>query len=506
MFEDLIDQEIVKQTLQNEIKGGKLAHAYLFSGPRGLGKTTTARLLAKAVNCQKRKSNAFEPCNTCDSCQAIIGNRSLDLIEIDAASNRGINEIRQLKEHIGFTPAGSNYRVFIIDEVHMLTPEAFNALLKTLEEPPTHAIFILATTELHKVPDTVISRCQTFTFRRVDEDHLKKRLQKIAKSEGVLVDDVVLGHIAHLSGGFIRDAESMLGQLLSLGEKKVDQNIAKLVLPTSNVDYVVKFLTFVQTAQITEALTHINNLVDQGADLEYFSKELLESLRQLLVGEYGSVEHIDEHLRGLQGKFGVRQLLQLINLVDNALREIKRAEIPQLPLELVVVEYIESNKPESSNDDDNSTPPPVVEREQPVSSEDSKDEAKPKIKDTGKLSFKQIQKQWPDVVAASKTHNHSLPMTLNVVHLLDYHKEDNTLEMGFEHELHVVRVNSIKVQELLRPIFKEIFGTEIISKARVLKPAEIKEVHEKNSKKEHDQEEKLVNEMLDTFGGVLEAE
>jgi len=181
VFEDLIDQEIVKQTLQNEIKSGKIAHAYLFTGPRGLGKTTTARLLAKAANCQKRKSNAFEPCNTCDSCQAIIGNRSLDLIEIDAASNRGINDIRQLKEHIGFTPAGSNYRVFIIDEVHMLTPEAFNALLKTLEEPPPHAIFILATTELHKVPDTVISRCQTFTFRKVDEGHLKKRLEKIAK-------------------------------------------------------------------------------------------------------------------------------------------------------------------------------------------------------------------------------------------------------------------------------------------------------------------------------------
>jgi DNA polymerase III subunit gamma/tau len=344
VFEDLVDQDIVKQTLQNEIASGQIAHAYLFSGARGLGKTTTARLLAKAVNCQKRKDKDFEPCNTCDTCQAIINSQSLDLIEIDAASNRGINEIRALKEHIGFTPSGSNYRVFIIDEVHMLTNEAFNALLKTLEEPPPHAVFILATTELHKVPDTIISRCQTFVFRRVNEQHLVERLAKIAKAEGIKVDEKVLGQVAHISGGFIRDAESMLGQLLSLGEKKITQEVANLVLPTSNLDFVVKFLFFLHSTKTSEALAHINELSDQGVDLEYFSKELLEALRQLLISQYSTVEYVDVHLSDLQDKFGVAQLLKLIALVDRALSEIKRADIPQLPLELVVVEYIEDTE------------------------------------------------------------------------------------------------------------------------------------------------------------------
>lgn len=541
VFGDLIDQDIVKQTLQNEIAFGQIAHAYLFSGPRGLGKTTTARLLSKAVNCQKRKDGDFEPCNTCSACQGIINNQSLDLIEIDAASNRGINEIRALKEHIGFTPSGSNYRVFIIDEVHMLTTEAFNALLKTLEEPPLHAIFILATTELHKVPDTIISRCQTFTFRRVDEQHLAERLAKIASAEGIKVDEKVLGQVAHLSGGFIRDAESMLGQLLSLGEKKITQKIASLVLPTSNLDFVVKFLVFLHAAKTSEALKHINELADQGVDLEYFSKELLEALRQLLIAQYGSVEYVDAHLRDLQDKFGVPQLLKLISLVNRALGEIKRADIPQLPLELVVVEFLEEvdrNNDETRNEDkDNKlelAPEPEKtkssnqknlkseiqevkpQQQKPVASEQAFVEQNTTSETSGDFAYRvnktdtglsEIKKKWPEVIKLSQEHNHSLPMTLKIAHLLTFNKiEPKMLEVGFEFELHVQWLAEPKIKVVLEDIIAKVYGPEVKFAARVLTQEEIGKFKQLKSEQETEQEKKLVDDVMQVFGGELAVE
>ena len=214
-FSEIIGQEHVVQTLTNAISSGMISHAYLFSGPRGNGKTTIARLLAKAVNCQNRKNGEFEPCNKCSSCLEIMENRSMDLIEIDAASHRGVDEVRELRDGIGFVPTKSKYKVFIIDESHQLTKEASNALLKTLEEPPAHAIFILATTEIHKMIPTIISRCQRFDFRKLTIPEIIKRLEIIAKKEEVKVEKAALELIAIAASGSIRDAESLLDQALT---------------------------------------------------------------------------------------------------------------------------------------------------------------------------------------------------------------------------------------------------------------------------------------------------
>ncbi|PIZ90441.1 DNA polymerase III, subunit gamma and tau, partial [bacterium (Candidatus Moisslbacteria) CG_4_10_14_0_2_um_filter_36_61] len=241
-FSELIGEKEIITILQNEIKQEKTAHAYLFAGPRGVGKTTMARILAKAVNCANRKKGEAEPCDQCLSCQEIAQGKSFDLIEIDAASNRGINEIRELKERIRFLPSLSRFRVFIIDEVHMLTPEAFNALLKTLEEPPSYVLFILATTKIHELPETIISRCQVFKFTKIPLEEIVDYLKEIAKKEGVKISEEVLKIIAFRSEGCARDAMSLLGQIIALGDKEITLEEAMLVLPPSQLNLVIDLL------------------------------------------------------------------------------------------------------------------------------------------------------------------------------------------------------------------------------------------------------------------------
>ena len=280
-FAELVNQKHIRVTLENEISTGQIAHAYLFSGPRGIGKTTVARLLGKALNCQKREGS--EPCNQCDNCQAVKAGRFLDLIEIDAASNRGINEIRELREHVKYPPSKGLFKIFIIDEVHMLTPEAFNALLKTLEEPPKQTIFILATTEIHKVPDTIISRCQRFDFKKVDLKDIAERLAYISQQEKVSIEPKVLELIARRSGGFIRDAESLLGQIFSLGEKEITEETVSVILPRSDFSLIIELVNNLKQKDTASGLILINKLVNEGVDLFEFNKDVIEYLRKLLI-------------------------------------------------------------------------------------------------------------------------------------------------------------------------------------------------------------------------------
>ena len=350
-FAEVIGQEHVVQTLTNAISSGMISHAYLFSGPRGTGKTTLARLLAKAVNCENRKSGEYEPCNKCSSCLEIMQGNEMDLIEIDAASHRGIDEIRELRDGIKFVPTKSKYKVFILDEAHQLSKDAANALLKTLEEPPSHAIFVLATTEIHKMIPTVISRCQRFDFRRLTLPEIIKRLEIIAGKEKVKVERAALELIALNSGGAIRDGEGLLDQALtfagSRGEIKAED--IKDLLGLVEVELVAKFCDFLCQKKASEAINFLNEVTDRGADLQEFAKILINYLRQALILKITGVEEGNPIITGLTkeefqklqnqaANFKEEEIRNILNLFLEAENKMRYSPIPQLPLELAIIE------------------------------------------------------------------------------------------------------------------------------------------------------------------------
>jgi len=346
-FSELIGEKEIITILQNEIKQEKTAHAYLFAGPRGVGKTTMARILAKAVNCANRKKGEAEPCDQCLSCQEIAQGKSFDLIEIDAASNRGINEIRELKERIRFLPSLSRFRVFIIDEVHMLTPEAFNALLKTLEEPPSYVLFILATTKIHELPETIISRCQVFKFTKIPLEEIVDYLKEIAKKEGVKISEEVLKIIAFRSEGCARDAMSLLGQIIALGDKEITLEEAMLVLPPSQLNLVIDLLDLLIKKEAKGAIELVNNLLAEGGDLDQFITDFIDFLRKVFLQKVGVLDesykfHLDEELNKNLTRLALSiDLKDLVRLIERFVKlkiGFEYSEIPQLPIELAILE------------------------------------------------------------------------------------------------------------------------------------------------------------------------
>jgi len=349
-FSEVIGQNHIKITLQNELESGQIGHAYLLCGPRGLGKTTCARLFAKSVNCQNRQEGESEPCNKCQSCLEIVGNHSVDVIEIDAASHTGVDNVREnIIESSRFTPASSRYKVFIIDEVHMLSTAAFNALLKTLEEPPAHVIFILCTTEIHKLPATIISRCQRFDFKKITTENMAKRLSDLVKWEEKKVTDDVIKKIILYAEGCVRDAESLLGKVLTLGDD-IDMEQAELVLPRSEIGNVVKLLVYLAEKNSTAGIELINKLVEEGVDLNYFADNLIEYLRKILLIKVNGnlsgfgIELDEESAKAadiLARKFSYAEIVAMTELFLAKSRELRNAFIVQFPLELAIVQLVE---------------------------------------------------------------------------------------------------------------------------------------------------------------------
>jgi DNA polymerase-3 subunit gamma/tau len=355
-FDEVVGQDPITRTLRNALRHGKVRHAYLFTGPRGTGKTTTARLLAKAVNCQA--SIDERPCNACSICLAINEGRLLDLIEIDAASNRGIDEIRDIREKVGFRPSEGQYKVYVLDEAHMLTEPAFNALLKTLEEPPPHVIFALVTTDPHKIPPTITSRCQRFDFGRVPVQAIVDRLATIASKEGVTVDQEALAFIAHHSTGAMRDAISLLDQLTSYGDEiTLDQ--AKMVLGTVASESAAKLAAHLADGDLAGGLDLINSAVGDGADPRQFGREVIEYLRGLLLIREGAGTRLlsataeqAAEMETLARRVSAEQLLRSIRLFNEAVIDLRRGlhTIPQLPLEMALVEStLEPEAPQASS-------------------------------------------------------------------------------------------------------------------------------------------------------------
>jgi DNA polymerase-3 subunit gamma/tau len=280
-FDDIVEQQHVTRTLKNAIRLDRIAHAYLFAGTRGVGKTTTARVLAKALNCESGPT--FEPCNICQSCLDITQGASLDIVEIDGASNRGIDEIRDLRERLRYLPSRSRYKVYIIDEVHMLTKEAFNALLKTLEEPPPHVVFIFATTELEKIPYTILSRCQRFEFKRVSLAGIVEQLERVVQGEGITISRASLLRIAKAAEGSMRDAQSLLDQVVAFCGLEVQDDDVSQLLGTVGSERLAQCLTALLQQDAVAVLRSVGTLQDEGHDAAGIVRALLEGLRHVMV-------------------------------------------------------------------------------------------------------------------------------------------------------------------------------------------------------------------------------
>jgi len=328
-FEDVVGQKIITQTLQNAIRQGRIASAYLFSGTRGVGKTSTARILAKALNCHEGPTP--HPCDRCPSCIEIINGSSVDVLEIDAASNRGIGEIRELRENAQYTPSRDRYKIFIIDEVHMLTTEAFNALLKTLEEPPRHVVFILATTELYKIPQTILSRCQQFDFRLIPLFEIKERLEKILKAEGFTLSQTTIEYIVKASGGSMRDAESALQKIISFGGSDISDEDVAVLLGVVKQDILNQMLMAVLSNNREHVLKIIAQLYNQGHDLQNFLRSFIELVRNILVLKISGDEEIKKtisnedliFLKEQSEKIQVEDLIRFYEILVKSDNELK---------------------------------------------------------------------------------------------------------------------------------------------------------------------------------------
>jgi DNA polymerase-3 subunit gamma/tau len=343
IFEEVVGQKHITRALQNAISQQRVAHAFLFTGARGVGKTSTARILAKALNCEKGPQ--INPCNQCTNCREITHGTSIDVIEIDGASNRGIDEIRELRENVRYTPAKGRYKIYIIDEVHMLTKEAFNALLKTLEEPPPHIIFIFATTEPHKIPPTILSRCQRYDFKRIPFREIMGSLKRITEEEGIPISQRGLLSIVQESEGSLRDAESLLDQVIAYAGKQIrDEDVAE-VLGLIDRKILSDTIEAIADRDVERCMEAVEQVYQFGYDLQHFCRELLRYLRHLILIKLSQhperlMEFPEEELESLKKqaeKFQFDQLNHLFSLLLKGEQEIAQAAFPRTMLEMALI-------------------------------------------------------------------------------------------------------------------------------------------------------------------------
>jgi DNA polymerase-3 subunit gamma/tau len=479
-WEAVVGQEHVIQTLRNSVAGERVAHAYLFAGPRGTGKTTTARLLAKAVNCLD-PDPSVRPCDQCEHCQAVNAGRFLDLIEIDAASNTSVDDVRDLRDKINFSPNQGRYKVYVVDEIHMLSTAAFNALLKTLEEPPPHAIFILATTEVHKIPATVLSRCQRHEFRRIPSATIVQQLTEMSSSEGLEVEPEALALIARQATGSLRDAISLLDQLASTGQA-ITLEQAQSVLGTAASQAVLEVIDALIAQKPAAGIDRLHRALDSGSDPRQFARQIVDYLRSLLLIQMGNADQIDatvetraQMARHAQA-FSTPDLLRTIRAFNFAANDARGAWQPALPLEMAFVESLSpepepasthassgwnaSNPPKAPRPKASQSPPMVQPGEQGEVEKGSGESEQVEGQETHSLN-----KAWPQLLNLVRKHNPNTYGLLNSCK--SRHLKGNLLILGFASDVLKNQMAKTENLEIVQKALAQVFGTDIIIRCTI---------------------------------------
>jgi DNA polymerase-3 subunit gamma/tau len=466
---DEIDNAKVREQLLALLSKDRkeLPHAYFFTGPKGTGKTTAARVIAKLFNCVKLTKSG--PCGTCEQCMSISNGTSMDVVEMDAASNRGIDEIRLLRERIGLSPVSSTYTIYIIDEVHMLTTEAFNALLKTLEEPPAHAVFVLATTDAHKVPATITSRCMILRFAKASKTELLHALTRVVTAEKISISDEALGRIAELSDGAFRDAVKFLEQV-SFHKGKIELEHIDAALSLSTGQFVAGFVSYLdgKDASQTSALAQIKAAAEEGMDMRTLITDVLLYLRANLIGQINGTVSTPV-------VFADREKLQrAMFLFTKAYGELRYTPIPELPLELAVIELFAVPAALTHEKQGPKAPPtgqtlpakpvqpsaaPSAETPVKAAAPAQQQQEEPAHVSLGLLTLDKLVEHWPDFIAATKPENHSIAGVLRSSRPKSV--EDGIVCIEAFYKFHQEKLADIRTKQLLADVLKKLFGEKV---------------------------------------------
>lgn len=472
---DELDNALLREKLYAILCKKDIPHAFLFTGPKGLGKTSTARIIAKAINClhESKTKNPTEPDNTCDMCTSITNGTNIDVLEIDGASNRGIDEVRDLREKVKLAPARAKKKVYIIDEVHMLTTEAFNALLKTIEEPPAHVIFIFCTTEPHKVPSTIISRCMHISLTRATEDELVRSLKRIVAGEKLSIDEDALKEIARMGDGGFRDATKILEEIVSLTDsKKITKELVEEKLNVSSISYFVSsILTSLSDKNTKQALAFIGEAVEKGVEIKFLIAQLIEALHELLLVNIGL--HQETKYQILNTKYSIENIQALVAMLDEAYKQTKFASIPQLPLEMLVISWC-------SNEGSNETKESEDSKESPSSKPTIKDFYKKEqtlkvqqilkpteikkvvkeVKDDDKqekiVNKDELERLMENIIYKIKPFNHSVAGVLRGCSIKSY--KDGVVTFVTAYKFHKEKLEEAKIREILEKVLQEVTG------------------------------------------------
>ena len=483
-WEEVAGQEHIVQTLRNAVVSNRVNQAYLFAGPRGTGKTTSARLLAKAVNCLA-ENPADRPCNECENCKAVNQGRFLDLIEIDAASNTSVDDVRELRDTINFAPSQGKFKVYIIDEVHMLSTSAFNALLKTLEEPPSHVIFILATTEIHKIPATVLSRCQRHEFRRIPLTLIVEKLRRICTQEAIEIDEEALSLIARQSTGSMRDAISLVDQLASL-QGRVTLSAAQDILGTATSQTVIDLVQAVQEKDSARGLGLIHSALDGGADPRQFARQVVDYLRSLLVVKLNGGKDLEllpevrSAVNKQAGAFRSAELIAGINEFSKAATELKANWHPGLGLELAFGKAVsqaeapaaasapalEQPHRETVKTHEPSKPAPETTKERKPEAKAAEPkpvvetQAEPAAGGNSELNLENLLQDWDKIKREVRGLDQVASALLNSSRIIRV--ENNAITLGFKSDLLRDKMNDEKPLRVVRGVLAKWYRKEVM--------------------------------------------